>query len=578
MRLNISKSKHAESFYAIETVVVNGKRTTRVVEKLGTKKEWEERFPGQDVYALARAYVQELTRKREEGIVETLLKLSNSKYLSKGQQQSFQGGYLFLQKIYYQLKLQDICQRIADQYAFEFDLNAILSRLIYTRVLSPSSKASAFESCQHYLEPPDFELHHIYRALDLLAKESDFIQSELYKNSLAICERNTKILYYDCTNFYFEIEEAWGYKQYGHSKENRPNPIVQMGLFLDGSGMPLTFSITPGNTNEQTTLRPLEKTLLKDFELSQFVVCTDAGLSSKANRRFNTKGQRAYVTTQSLKKLKEEWRTWALSPLGWKVLGEDSQTEYDLNALECTEQEKDTHLFYKQLPITDGTLEEFLLVSYSPKYRAYQRHLRSKQIARAQKHITQPSSMAKKRANDPKRFIRTLHCTEEGELAERQRLVLDEEAIAYEEQFDGFYAVCTNLEGNPEDVIRINQGRWEIEKAFRTLKTEFKSRPVYLQKDERIFAHFITCFIALLIYRILAKKVQTQFKETPFSSKQMLETLQGMSFLKLKSGDFVPTYTRTDMTDALHEVSGFRTDTELVSQKCIRNVIKQTKL
>ena len=224
--------------------------------------------------------------------------------IEKNEKNLWNGGYLFLQDIYHSLKLDKICADISKRHQFDYDLNSILSRLIYTRILFPCSKLSTMEVSKDFLEKPNFDLHQIYRALDVIAEESDFIESEVYKNSLAVAKRQTGILYYDCTNFFFEIEKAAGIKQYGISKENRPNPIVQMGLFMDGDGIPLAFCIYPGNQNEQGSLKPLEKRILSDFNLSKFIVCTDAGLSSVANRRYNTLGSRAYVVTQPIKKLK----------------------------------------------------------------------------------------------------------------------------------------------------------------------------------------------------------------------------------------------------------------------------------
>lgn len=574
MRVSVVKSANAESFYIIESVWENGKRSSRVVEKLGTRKELERQLKGQDVLAWAKAYAKELTEKQKAGIRESVVRFSNSRFIPLNEPQRLHGGYLFLQLLYHQLGLADICHQISKRYKFEYDLDNILSRLLYTRILSPASKRQSYEISQYYLEPPNVEPHHVYRALDVLAQEQDWIQAELYKNSLKVAERNTKILYYDCTNYYFEIAMASGDKQFGISKQHQPRPLVQMGLFLDGSGLPLAFTLTPGNQNEQLTLKPLEERILQDFSLSKFVVCTDAGLASKANRRFNNIGKRAYVTTQSIKKLNQSLQRFALDPSGWFLAGTSSERTYHLDDLEANEQ--DDRLFYKMQAITDGTLEEFLVVTFSQKHRAYQRTIREQQIQRAVKKLNRPSSLKKKRPNDPARFITAIHHTEDREVADKTQYVLDEEVIANEECFDGFYAVCTNLEGNPEDIIRINQGRWEIEQAFRTLKTEFRARPVYLGNDNRIQAHFLTCFIALLIYRLLENRVNRHSQEK-ISGMTLLQTLKQMDFLKLKNGDYVPAYTRTHITDALHNMAGFRTDTELVSKKYLQKVIKLTK-
>lgn len=250
---------------------------------------------------------------------EVIVKYSSVKTIAKGVQRNFNGGYLFLQKIYYQLGLHKICKEISDRYNFTFDINSIISRLLYCRILFPASKLKTYTLSKKFIEQPNFELHQIYRALEVLSKESAFIQAALYNNSLKVVKRNTGILYYDCTNFYFEIEDEDGDKEFGISKENRPNPIVQMGLFMDGNGVSLAFNIIKGSENEQKTLQPIEERIISDFKLSKFVVCTDAGLSSVANRKFNDIEERAFITTQSIKKLKAYLKIWALDSQGWHL-------------------------------------------------------------------------------------------------------------------------------------------------------------------------------------------------------------------------------------------------------------------
>ena len=305
MRLRITKCKNTDIFYVIKTIYVNGKQKTKTVERIGNTAEVKQKSNGEDPYIWAKKYVDELNKKEQEGTREILIKKSQTQLIDKDKKNLFNCGYFFLEKIYYGLQLDKICESITNKYQFKYDLNSILSRLIYGRIIFPSSKLAINELSKKFIEQPNFELHHIYRALEVISKENDFIQSELYKNSLKISKRNTGVLYYDCTNYFFEIEEASGLRQYGPSKEHRPNPITQMGLFMDGDGIPLAFNITAGNTNEQGTLTPLEEKILKDFELSKFIVCTDAGLASNDNRKFNNKEDRAFITTQSIKKLKK---------------------------------------------------------------------------------------------------------------------------------------------------------------------------------------------------------------------------------------------------------------------------------
>lgn len=392
MRLNISKSKNASSLYVIKDINVRGKRTTKIVEKLGTYDDLLEKLNGEDPIEWAKEYIKELNEKERQKKQKVIVKYSPVKKIKKDQQRVFNGGYLFLQKIYYELALDKLCDGLSNKYKFTFDLNNILSRLVYGRILFPSSKLTTHRQAATFIEPPNFDLQHVYRALDILAKESDFIQSTLYKNSLKVSKRNTGILYYDCTNYFFEIEQEEGLKQYGVSKEHRPNPIVQMGLFMDGDGIPLAFSIHKGNTNEQTTLKPLEKKIIDDFKLSKFVVCTDAGLASYNNRRFNDISNRAFITTQSIKKLKKHLKEWALNPRGWSL--SNSQKLYNLSELEeKINAMKDNHkkerwlskVFYKERWIKENGLEQKMIVTFSFKYRNYQRRIRQEQILRAQK-------------------------------------------------------------------------------------------------------------------------------------------------------------------------------------------------
>lgn len=569
MRLQISKSKNASSLYVTKSIYVNGVSTSKVVEKLGTYDELKEKLNGEDPIEWAKAYVAELTRKEKEEKREVMVRYSPAKQIAKDEQKTFNGGYLFLQQIYHQLGLSKISKVISEKYKFTYNLDSVLSRLVYSRIIFPASKLATCEQSKLFMEQPEFELQHLYRSLEVLAKESDYIQSELYKNSLKICDRNKGILYYDCTNYFFETEQEDGLRQYGVSKEHRPNPIVQMGLFMDGDGFPLAFCINKGNTNEQVTLKPLEKKIISDFGLSRFVVCTDAGLASVANRKFNDIQDRAFITTQSIKKLKASLREWALDPTGWKMSGSD--VLYDL-----TELNEDSNLdltFYKERWIKEKDLEQKLIVTFSTKYQKYQQSIRNRQIERAQKLIdTNPGKLKKSNSNDYKRFISKSHCTENGEVAENESYSIDTDLIAGEAAYDGFYAVCTNLDDDASAIIKVNQRRWEIEESFRIMKSEFKARPVYLQRDDRIEAHFTTCFISLMIYRILEKKLGEKY-----TCHDIVTGLRDMNFFEITGEGYLPTYTRTDLTDDLHDAFGFRTDYQIVNTKQMKKIFKDTK-
>ena len=576
MRLTTNKTKNGISYYIIRSVRRDGKRSSEVVERLGTEREIMEKYHCTDANKWAKTHLDELNQAEAEKQHKVLVPLRTDVLIPFDKQNSYNVGYLFLQKIYYDLRLPNICRKISTEYSFSYDLDSILSRLVYERILNPSSKLSCYEQSSDLLEPPAFELHQIYRALSVIADESDSIQAELYEASRRLVKRQTGVLYYDCTNYFFETECQEGLKQYGPSKEHRPNPIVEMGLFIDRSGIPLAFCIHPGNTNEQTTLIPLEEQILKDFSLSKFIVCTDAGLSSERNRKFNNFGGRCFITTQSIKKLKKDLRQWCLEPTGWHL--KDSPDTYDISRLEDTAKNR-SKLFYKQLYVegNDGKhdidFDQTLIVTYSLKYKNYQQQIRNQQISRAIKAIdTEPKRIDKHSQNDYRRFIKKTSITADGECAAKKIYEIDQDAVQEEAQYDGFYAVYTNLDDDPSEIAAVNQGRWEIEESFRIMKSEFEARPVYLKRDDRIKAHFTTCFIALLIYRILERKLDSQF-----TCDEIISTLRKMRVTSIGNEGYVPSYTRTKLTDALHEYAGFRTDYELIKKRTIKGICRHSK-
>src|SRR5699024_6895275 len=434
MRIKKSVSKNSVSYSVIENVRdINGKSTTKVIEALGNEQEIRERHPGVDPEEWARDYAKKLTEEKKVKSETIIIKHNPKKSIPKGEKRSFNIGYLFLKSIYHQLKLDKICKEISDRHNYTYDLNKILALLMSMRILHPTSKKRRSEIVDDLLEPPSVEKQYIYRALDILADESDTIEKKVYKNSTAIVERKTELLYYDCTNFYFEIEEEDGLKQYGMSKENRPNPIVQMGRFLDGSGLPLAFVINPGNQNEQPTLKPLEKRILKDFKLSKFVVCTDAGLSSYEYRLYNSMSDRAFVTTQSIKKLKKHLKEWALDPSGWRLVGQEASDKkkqtINLNDLDM---KADTQVYYKERWMKENGLEQKLIVTFSTKHKRYQSTIRERQIERDQKKVDNPSIIERKKANNPDRFIQSTHVTGDGEIAKKSNHTLNSDKIKNE--------------------------------------------------------------------------------------------------------------------------------------------------
>lgn len=586
MKLTISRSKNAESYYVQKSYRTDsGKSSTRTVERLGTIEEVRARFGEENTMEAVKAYIRELTKADKEQSRDVLVKLSQGKMIRKGERRCFNGGYLFLQNVYHELGLDRICRRLERKRRNKYDLDGILSTLLYTRVLYPGSKLSSLEDAGRFIEQPEADIHQVYRALSLLAEESDDIQAAVYKNSLKLGPRQDKVIYYDCTNYYFESEEEGGLRQYGHSKENRPNPIVQMGLFVDMDGIPLAFCVNPGNTAETTTLKPLEDKLRDKFGLSKVVVCTDGGLASYENRRNDHAGERAFITVQSLKRLEGHLQDWATETKGWRAVLFDgaenprlSEDEYDIEELDPKEYAD--ILFCRERWITVGKkgreLEQRLIVTFSFKYREYLRHVRGRQVSRAEGIIRRGAAGKRgKSQNDPGRFIKSESCTADGELAQYNSYSLNQEMIDQESRFDGFYGICTDLGDDAPAIIRTNGGRWIIEDCFRITKTDLEARPVYLQRDDRIKAHFLTCFLALILYKYLAKKVNRGGRH--FSPDEIISTLRDMNFVSVAGEGYIPTYTRTDLTNNLHGSAGFRTDTQIVSKQRMKTIISLTK-
>ncbi len=573
MRVTTSKSKNSESFYITQSYTNSqGKSTSKTIRKLGSLAELSKRLhtdrDGVLAWANEQARLETARYKSEKEDALVMVPFHSNKLMDYHKQKLFTGGYLFLQSIYYGLKMDSICRKIKSRYKFEYDLNAILSDLIYTRVLVPSSKSSSFRTAKQFLEPPTYRLHDVYRALSVLAREMDFIQAEVYKNSFFLGSRNDRILYYDCTNYYFEIEQEDGDKKYGKSKEHRPNPIIQMGLFTDGDGLPLAFSLFPGNQNEQKSLKPLETKILQQFGCEKFIYCSDAGLASEDNRAFNHMGQRSFIVTQSIKKLPAEDRTWALDRNGFKRLSDD----VSMDITKLSEDDKD-QLYYKDEPFTTKKLHQRLIITYSPKYASYQKAVRAEQIARAEKMVANGTlKKQRKNPNDPARFVNKIAATEEGEKA-KIHYYLDLDKIAEEEKYDGLYAVCTDLlDDDVADILKVSEGRWQIEDCFRTMKTDFEARPVYLNREDRIKAHFLTCFLSLLHFRLLKRSLKDAY-----TTEQLLQTLRNIKFADIEEQGFIPVYERQKITDDLHETCGFRTDYQFITKRKMKGIQKKSK-
>ena len=572
MRLNI-RTLNGYSYYSIikDYTNINGKRTTKIFEKLGNQKQVEERFGKNDTINKIKEYINELNSEDKDELLKR--EYNPNKRIAPGVKRQFNVGYLFLQKLYTELRINDICKSIQDKYQFHFDLNEILSYLVFARIIYPSSKLETFKQCQNFIEQPKFKLHDEYRALSYIAENMDYIQESLFNNSKKVIKRNSNVIYYDCTNYFFEIDDEDDIRKYGISKEHKPNPIVGMGLFMDGDGLPLSCNIYPGNMNEQKTLIPEESKIVNNFKIdsTKIILCTDAGLASDEIKKYNIKDNRGFVITQSLKKLKDEYKQQVFNKSGWRIAN-DLKNVYNLENIENNEELKEKYydtLFYKIIETETKSVKQDLIVTFNFTYFDYNRGIRNNQIERAKKSIETNNVTRKgKNQNDYRRLINSINSTNNGEVAKNTSYSINQELIKEEEQYDGYYALTTNLVGDITKIFKIVKGRWEIEKSFRIMKSDFLARPVNLSREDRIKAHFMTCFISLFIYRLLEKNLDNKY-----TSSQILETLRKMTMLEQKGLGFEPIYERTNITDELHDLFNFNTDLELINYKKMKKIL-----
>lgn len=592
MRLRTIKSKNSIQYAIIKDyVTTSGKRTTSVYENLGNQEKVELRFGKENTIEEIKKYINSLNENLKQGkeLPVNIIKDPNKK-IEKNVRCKFNIGYLFLKDIYYSLKLNEMCGTITDKYQYKFDLNEIMECLIYSRILWPSSKLATYRQADKFIEKPTFSYNDIIRSLSYLANEFDYVQKYLFESSNKVMDRNYKVIYYDCTNFFFYTEEN-DFQKYGVSKEHQPLPLVQMGLFMDADGLPFALNINPGNTNETTTMIPGEEKFLKDYNMAgkNIVVCTDAAMCTDDIKKFNVKDGRGFVITQSLKKIKKELQDWALEQTEWRILGDLTKT-YNIKDIEQDEELKKIFYdktFYKEIECETKSVKQTLIVTFSFRYQAWQRNIRNKQYERAQKlvdEVNKKNQKAKKKTdvekikitknpNDPKRFIKECRTTNEGEVAENISYSVDESLFKEEERFDGFYGITTNLIDDTKTVIKVMNGRWEIEESFRIMKEEFDSDNAYLSREDRIKAHFLTCYLALFIYRVLEHKLQDKY-----TVYEIIDCLRDMEVLETKGNGYLPAYTRTDLTDDLHQIFGLDTDSEIISYKKFKKILSQIKV
>lgn len=588
MRLSKTTTKSNTTYCIIKDYKnLNGKRSTCVYEALGNFKNLQERFGYEDTMEKVQEYIDllnQLAKENKEPIIN--LSLNPNKQIEKNVNRCFFSGHLFLRKIYYDLAIDKICENIKNKYKITFDINSVVECLVFSRIIWPSSKLSTFEQSKKFIGNYNFDIQHVYRTLSYLSKEMNNIQKELFDYSNKVIDRNYKVIYYDCTNYFFYTEEN-DFQRYGISKQHQPLPLVQMGLFMDADGYPFAMNINPGNTSETKTMIPTEEEFLNNFNMKgkNIIVCTDAAMCTDEIKNFNVQDGRGFIITQSIKKLSNELQAFALDKKGWRILGNIIDI-YDLEEKEKDVKFREEHyntIFYKEVECETKSVNQTLIITFSFKYKDYQHKLKSHQLERAQKLVDEINNKNKKiknkidiekikiskNQNDPKRFIKETSTTASGEIACNILYSIDKEIYEKEEKYNGLYGITTNLINDTKTIIKVMNSRWEIEESFRIMKDEFDSGTVHLSREDRIKGHFITCYLALFIYRYLEHQLKDKY-----TVHQIVSKLQEMKMLEHKGKGFEPIQTRDDLTDALHSFLGINTDTEIITYKKIKKILE----
>lgn len=580
MKLVYNKKSKDPFYYIQHGYRVGNKVNTVTICKLGRHSELAKTYDDPLGYALEvlEKYQKEYDAVTKEEKGKKLPK--NSKKVCKSTGMNI--GYIYLQQIYHDLCLKDFFKNISSNRKYLFDSNEINRFLTFDRILNPHSKLATVNSLQNYFEKPEFTHQQVLRFMDVLAENYDSYLEHLYNNSNNVVKRDTSVCYYDCTNYYFEIESAdeiyydevtgeqlYGLRQFGPCKEHRPNPIVEMGLFMDKNGIPIHMGIFPGNTNEQKTVSPLEQKTIRMLKGNRFIYCGDAGLGSASIRILNDIGGRAFIVTQSIKKLNEELQNDIFKDEGYKLLSNDSSTTlvhmksfdrfddknvdlYNDKAYKVILVDSNVDLgLFEEVQCKNGktkmvksktSLSQRIIITYSRKMAEYQKNIRDKQIERAKALLSKGVDDVRKGPNDIARFIKS---------DSKKMYYLDEERIALEEKYDGFYAIATNLlEDDVKDIIEINSQRYKIEDCFRVLKTNFNARPIYHRLDPRIIAHFMICYTALLIYRLIEVKLKE--KGYHYTIDEIISSLNSIQVFS-DSTKYIPTYDYGEILDSLND-------------------------
>ncbi len=644
MKATFIKTNTGTWAYIQKSTRINGKPTSINVKKLGTLEDIKKKEGCADPVEWVKRLALKMTEDEKAGKEVVSVEFSTYKEMEMGLQPLRHGGDLFMLPVYNRLGLESICSDIQKDRRIRYDLNEILRTLVFSRVLCPCSKIRTFEFAKGMLFPPSFKENDMYRSLSELSGHINAIQAAMYRSTRKFMDRKERVIYFDCTNYYFEIEDndtdridkktgefIEGLRKRGKSKENRPNPIVQMGMFMDGDGIPLAFNIFPGNESEQVWLQPLEEILGREFGLTEFVVSTDAGLASEGNRRYNMAEGRDYICVQSLPKLKEEDQQTALAHEGWRIsycadrakasaLPTDDPDGDVFNLGKLLEEEakapgllKDVTL-YKEILVEKTfkydnpewlrmekkdkggdhkdasgkaipkklsvTRMERIIVTYSHDYALFLRHKRQQRLKAAEVIVRNKDEKGRHSQQSPRKYIKTTYLAKDGSVATEMEMVIDEKAIEEEARFDGFYAYGTSLEDDALLILKARSFHHEIEHLFRTSKTLLDARPVRLSRPDRIRTHFLICFIAMTVIKILQKQVNDrypQYRSEPVSVDSLIETLRGFWFRDQMRRGYSPSYQRTELTDQLQEMSGIKVNTQIITQRKMKEAYRCVK-
>ena len=604
MHLNLSKPVEGKKYYLIRGFRdKDGRSTSENYKSLGTLEEIREREGVRDAWAWVRAELEKCNEEERQGRRKIKIELCPNRRIKEGEPVKYSGGDLMLLPLYNGLGLPKICESIKAGTRVQYDLNEILEALVVLRILYPCSKKSSFELNKKRIRKTTFELEDVYRALSLLSGHIDQIQAQVWKNSQKIMERNTRVIFYDCTNYYFETEDndrdyvdtetgevVIGLRKRGKSKEHRPNPIVQMGLLMDGDGIPLSFIIFPGNESEQPSLKRIEEMVADKFGLNEFVISTDAGLGSEDNRRYNMTEGREYITVQSLPSLPKKDQDMALDPRGWRVAFRESglppvdedDPQRDVFDLSEIDLEKERHTrFYKEI-IVDKTIKgdksttrsERVIVTYSHDFALYLQAKRAERLAVANKIVKNKQTKSRQTQQDPRKYVETQYVTKDGAKANKVLMSIDRKAIEKEKRFDGFYAYGTSLDDDAVDVLRARSFHHEIEHLFRTTKSFLDARPVHLHRQDRIKSHFLICFLAMVILKMLQK----QLDMPELTVDALISKLRSFEFDYFRGIGYRPLFERDDLSDRLQDLNKMTVDTEIVETKAMNRLYRSVKV